>query len=125
MPEKRGPLPIGFEPIDPVKEKEALYADLKEDHDMDDRAFYLSTMIAGLRCGLLDEKAYKFFSEMGVFDNIPFEIMAFNLRNKLLEDLEKEFAAMDAGSREVVREADQDENGIAECVRDAVVKVES
>lgn len=131
MPRPNDILPPGFQPVDVVKEKEKLYADLKKDYNLKDQAFYLNILIAALRCDMIDEKTYQFYSSMGVIDGIPFEIMALNLRNKLQDDLEKEFAAMDAGEHEFAPvavkagavESDQDENGIAECVRDAVDKV--
>jgi|GEM_PF-4717850 len=131
MPRPNDILPPGFQPVDVVKEKEKLYADLKKDYNLKDQAFYLNMTISALRCGLIDEKAYRFYSSMGVIDGIPFEMMAFNLRNKLQDDLEQEFAAMDAGEHEFApgaveaAESDQDENLIAECVRYAVDKVKN
>jgi len=142
MPAEGEIFPEGYELSDVVREKEALYANLKKEYNLKDQAFYLSIMISALRCGLIDEKTYHFYSGMGIIDDIPFEIMAFNLRNKLQEALENEFAAMDAGGHEAAAvvenatgamdaagaettaETDQDENGIAECVRSAVGKVE-
>jgi len=128
MPVKNEIFPVGYELSDVVREKEALYADLKKEYNLKDQAFYLNIMLSALRCGLIDEKTYRFYSGMGIIDNIPFEIMAFNLRNKLLEELENEFAAMEAGESaagaRTLAETDQDENGIAECVRGAVEKVE-
>ena len=88
--------PVEYELSDVVREKEALYSSLKEAPDLNDHGLYLSALVASLRCGLIDEKTYTSFSGMGIIEEIPFEIMAFNLRGKLLEELERDFAKMEA-----------------------------
>jgi hypothetical protein len=123
--------PAGTEIVDVVKEKEALYASLMASRGQEiTSAHYISMLSSALRCGLIDDTIYDSQIELLTLQTVPFIVLTSNLSKKLIDDLEKDFAAMEAGeandacAKGTPRVSDQDENLIAECVREEVVKVE-